>query len=99
MTSVELKVEESKISRGGRTRICPKAFEELEADTGKEIVVSSGDKDILLVAFTDDLVEEGVIYLRKKDMTRLNVNPGDTVSVSSYRSVSEKLKEKLSRSS
>ncbi len=99
MTSIELEVKESKINRGGRTRICPKAFSEVETDTGKKVVVSSEEEDILLTAFTDDLVEEGAIYLRKKDMSRLDVNLGDTVSVSSYTSVSEKLKEKLSRSS
>lgn len=98
MTSIELKVEESKINRGGRTRVCPEAFAELETDTGKKIVVSSGEESILLTAFTDDLVEENTIYLREKDMSRLNVVPGDTVSVSSYQSVPEKLKEKLSRS-
>lgn len=99
MTSIELKVEESKISGGGKARVCPKAFDELEASPGEGIVVSSGEKNILLTAFTDDLVEEGNIYLRKKDMDRLDVSPGDMISVSSYTSVSEQLKEKLSRSS
>ncbi|MBS3817416.1 MAG: hypothetical protein KGY76_07635 [Candidatus Thermoplasmatota archaeon] len=95
MTSVELEVKKSKIKREGKTRICKDAFENLNLEPGDEIVVSKGEESVVLSAFTDELVEEKTIHMRKKDLTRLEVDPADTVSVEPYHSISEKLKEKL----
>jgi len=92
---VDVKVKKSKIGKTGRTRVCQNALESLELEDGTDIVITSDEKSITLKAFTDDLVEEGVIYLREKDMNSLKVNEDDIVSISPHETLTKKAKEKV----
>ncbi|MEF8873338.1 MAG: hypothetical protein V5A88_01560 [Candidatus Thermoplasmatota archaeon] len=93
--SVELEVKKSTIDKKGRTRMSKKAFESLELQPGDEIVVSSKEKSITLAAFTDDLVEEGTIHLRKGDIERLGVEEKNKVLVSLHNPITEKVKKRI----
>ncbi len=95
MNPIELEVKKSSISKEGRTRMCKKAFEYLEIKPGDEIVVSSKENSISLAAFTDDLVEEDTIYLRKGDIERLEVKEKDKVLISTHEPITEKVKKKI----
>lgn len=93
--SVELKVKKSRVTKGGRTRLCKDAFDELELHDGDDIVVTSDEKSVAVKAFSDDLVEKDHIYLRKDEMNQLKVKEEDIVTVSPHQAISEKLKEKV----
>ncbi len=93
--SVELKVKKSRVSKGGRTRLCKDAFDELELHDGDDIVVKSDEKSVAVKAFSDDLVEKDHVYLRKDDMNRLDVKEEDTVTVLPHQSISGKVKKKI----
>ncbi|MFP3871523.1 MAG: hypothetical protein ACOCTR_01315 [Candidatus Natronoplasma sp.] len=95
MEGVKLKVEKSSVSKKGRTRLCQEAFESLGLKPGDDIVVSSEEKSITLAAFTDDMVEEDTIYLRKGDLNNLEVKVGDKVMVSPHQPLTDKVKKKI----
>lgn len=86
-----LKVEESPIIPGGRTRVNKDDIKNLDIYEGDLIVVSSEKKDILVSMYTDDMIEEGRISIREEDRKKLKVQEGDEVDIRKH----EKLLTKL----
>lgn len=87
----ELEVENSPIEAGGRARVNEELMKEAELEDGQMIVVSSENKDILVSAYSDYMIEREKISLRGKDRKKLGVQEGDKVTVREHKKLLQKL--------
>ncbi len=76
---ISLRVKKSRISQGGRTRICRSAFKNLSLSQGDKVVIYFKRNTIIVTGYSDSLVEEGFIYLRQNDLRRLGAREGEQV--------------------
>jgi len=87
----ELEVENSPIESGGRARVNEEIMKEAELEDGQMIVVSSENKDILVSAYSDYMIEREKISLRVNDRKKLGVQEGDKVTVREHKKLLQKL--------
>lgn len=78
---VNLAIKESKVHGSGTIRIPKSALELLQIKRGEGVVISSGKKTRIVRAYGSELVDAGVIYLRKPEMQALHVQEGDVIRV------------------
>ncbi|MBS3816100.1 MAG: hypothetical protein KGY76_00875 [Candidatus Thermoplasmatota archaeon] len=88
---ITLKVKKSPVESGGRVRVNNSIIEDLDMEDGDLIVVSSKNKDVLVSAYSDEMIEEDNISIRVKDRKKLGVEEEDEVEVRKH----EKLLNKL----
>ncbi len=79
--SLNLNVEESPVTMGGRARINKNNLAKLGIKEGSLVVLSSEEKDILVNIYSDQLVDEGSVVIRKEDMKKLITAEGCSVKV------------------
>lgn len=87
---VTLQTEESPIAFGGRARINKSVLEQLNVEEGNLVVVSSEDKDILVSIYSDEMIDEGKIKLRKNDLKKLKVDEDKYVEIKEHQSYLQK---------
>jgi len=83
--AVELKVVKSLVKAGGVARVNGKLKERFGLENGGMAVVSSGEKDILVNLFLDEMVDEENIKLREEDIKKLKVSEDSLVSVTPHK--------------
>jgi formylmethanofuran dehydrogenase subunit D len=93
-TVVGLTVKASEILGSRTVRIPKPLFEVLQIKTGEKVVISSGKKTRIVRAYGSELVEDGIIYLRRSDMKTLEVQEGDMIRVDRLKPISKIVKEK-----
>lgn len=82
MADIRLKVQKRAISGKGRARIHTALLTELDIEEGADIdVTADSGKRVIVSAFADDLVEQGVIRISADDLKTLGAGDGDTVTV------------------
>jgi len=91
---MRLTVKESKVRGSGTVRIPKSAVKVLQIKTGESVVILSGKKTRIVRAYGSELVEDGVIYLRRPEMKALEVQEGDVICVDHLTPVSKIVKEK-----
>lgn len=82
-----LRVEESPVKSGGRSRINRKTLEKLNITEGESVVLRSNHKDILVTIFSDNLIDEGEIKIRQQDLKKLSVKEGDEIKIKKHQSL------------
>lgn len=92
--SIELTVVNGEINRSGIARVKTSIFDQLDLDDeNQKITITYNDKSIIRKAFADEFVDEQAIFLREDAREELNVNEGDKVSISAYKTIEEKAEE------
>jgi len=91
---MRLTVKESKVRGSGTVRIPKSAFKVLQVKRGESVVIFSGKKSRIVRAYGSELVEDGVIYLRRPEIEALEVQEGDVICVDRLTPVSKIVKEK-----
>lgn len=86
-SDINLRVEESPVKSGGRSRINQKTLEKLNIAEGESVVLRSNHKDILVTIYSDDLIEEGGIKVRQQDLKKLSVKEGDEIKIKKHQSL------------
>lgn len=82
-----LKVEESPVKSGGRSRVSRQTLQELNLGEGELVVLSSNKKDILVTLYCDNLIRNGQIKIRQQDLRKLGVKEGDEVKLKQHQSL------------
>ncbi|MGM0509861.1 MAG: hypothetical protein ACQESD_01870 [Thermoplasmatota archaeon] len=86
LTEVTLQTVGSPVQFGGRARVNKDILEQLEVDEGDLVVVSSDNKDILVSLFSDELMDEDKIKLRKDDLRKLKTSEEKNVTLRKHQS-------------
>ncbi len=94
---LELKVEKSSIGIGGRARVRTSVFDELGLSDGDPLTVAFEDKGIVVEGYSDDLIKEGYIRLRRKDIERLDIYEDDIVKILPYTKTGKKVSKIIKR--
>ncbi len=90
LTELTLQAVESPIQFGGRARVNKSVLEQMEVDEGDLVVVSSDNKDILVTIFSDDMIDEDKIKLRKDDLNKLKISEEKDVKLQKHQSFLDK---------
>jgi len=90
LTEVSLQTVESPVQFGGRARVNKAILEQLEVDEGDLVVVSSDNKDILVSLFSDELMDDDKIKLRKDDLRKLKTSEEKNVTLRKHQSFLDK---------
>ncbi len=85
--NLTLKVEESPVKSGGRSRVSQDTLKKMSLAEGELVVLSSNNKDILVTLYCDNLIGNGKIKIRHQDLKKLGVKDGDEVTIKQHQSL------------
>ncbi len=91
VSDLTLKVEESPVKSGGRSRVSPDTLKRMNLGEGELVVLSSNKKDILVTLYCDNLIGNGRIKIRKQDTRKLGVKEGDEIKIKQHQNLLKSL--------
>ena len=96
--NITLRVKESRVSTTGTVRINTATLEKLQMTEGEKLDIYFVEKKRTVIAYADDIIDEGEISIRNEDMDDLGAANGENVVVSPHEPFTERLKETLEES-
>ncbi len=78
---VDLVVKKSPISGSGIARVHVSVLPTVEVEEGKPALLRHGNKERVVRLVADEMMDEGKVSLRQKDLDKLQVKAGGTVTL------------------
>ena len=90
-SDLTLKVEESPVKSGGRSRVSRETLKNMNLTEGELVVLRSNKKDVLVTLYGDNLIDDGKIKIRKQDTRKLGVKEGDEIKIKQHQNLLKSL--------
>ena len=88
---MDLVVKRSPISGSGIARVNVSVLSRVEVEEGKAALLRCGGNERVVRLVADDIMDEGKISLRQKDLEKLRVKSGGTVTLLPLKGVGSRL--------
>lgn len=92
---VDLMVKRSPISGSGIARVHVSVLTMVEVEEGKPALLRHGNNERVVRLVADEMMDEGKVSLRQKDLEKLRVKAGETVKLLPLKGVGSRLGIKL----